>query len=105
MPLNKRKRERLLIKRLLRNLADPSCGMLRDYAVFHDLRFLQTNHLLSLMVLLFVLSVPILFALVEYSKLEQIEFGATIHASFDELEPIDVAFQRTIAPRQRQSRK
>ena len=59
--------------------------MLRVCAAFHDLRFLQTTHLLSLMGLLFVLSVLILFALVEYSKLEQGEFGATIHASFTDV--------------------
>ncbi len=59
--------------------------MLGVSAAFPDLRFLQTTHLLSLMVLLFVLSVPTLFALVEYSKLEKIEFGATIHASFTEV--------------------
>jgi hypothetical protein len=65
--------------------------MLRVSAALHDLRFLQTTHLLSLIVLLLVLSVPTLFTLVEHSKLEKIEFGATIHASFTELEPIDIA--------------
>ena len=79
--------------------------MLRVCAAFQYLRFLQTIHLLCLIVLLLLLSVPILFALVEHSKLEKIEFGATIHASFNELEPIYIAFQRTIAPGQRQSRK
>jgi len=28
---------------------------------------------------------------IEYAKLEQIDFGATVHASFDELEPIHIA--------------
>src|SRR5260221_8617813 len=79
--------------------------MLKGSAAFHDLRLLQTTHLLSLMVLLLVLSVSTLSALVEHSKLEQVQFGATIHTSFNELEPIDIAFQRTIAPGQRQSRK
>ena len=39
---------------------DPSCGMLRVCAAFYSLRFLQTIHLLSLMVLFLVLSVLIL---------------------------------------------
>ncbi len=69
--------------RILCNLADPRCGMLRVSAAFHDLRFLQTIHLLSLIVVLvLVLSVPTLFAMVEHSKLEKMEFCATIHASF-----------------------
>ena len=82
---------------LLRNLADTSCGMLKGCVAFHSLQFLQVIHLLCLMVLPLVLSVPILFALVEHSKLEQIDFGTTIHASFNELEPVHIAFQRTIA--------
>jgi hypothetical protein len=43
-------------------------------------------------VLLLVLSVLTLFAPIEYTKLEQIEFGATIHASFNEFEPIHIPF-------------
>jgi hypothetical protein len=34
----------------------------------------------------------ILFALVEHSGLEQIDFGTTIHAPFNEFEPIHIAF-------------
>jgi hypothetical protein len=73
--------------------------MLRGYAAFHDHRFLQTMHLLSLMVLLLVLSVLTLFAPMKHAKLEKIELGATIHASFNELEPVHISFERTIAPR------
>ncbi len=68
---------------LLRNLADTSCGILRACVAFHALQFLQTIHLLCLMVLPLALAVPILFALVEYSRLEKIDFGTTIPASFD----------------------
>jgi hypothetical protein len=78
--------------RLLRNLADASCGMLRVCVAFHALQFLQTIHLLCLTVLPLVLSVLILFALVEHSWLEKIDFGATIHAPFNEFEPIHIAF-------------
>ena len=38
----------------------------------------------------------------EHAKFEQIDFGATVHASFDELEAIHIPFERTITPRQRQ---
>src|SRR6266496_4860093 len=55
------------------------------------------------MVLAFVLSLLILFALMEHSTFEQIELGTTIHASFDELKPIHVPLQRAIAPRKRQA--
>src|SRR5205807_7001318 len=79
--------------------------MLRVCAIFHHLRFLQTTHLLFLMVLLLVLSVLILFAPMEHAKLEQIEFGATIHASFNVLEPVHIPFYRTITTRQCQSCK
>ncbi len=58
--------------------------MLRVCAAFHSLRFLQTPRLLFLMVLL-ALSVPTLFALVEHTKLEQIELRTTIHTSFTEV--------------------
>ena len=56
--------------------------------------------MLFLIVLLLVLSVLILFAPMEHAKLEQIEFGATIQASFNELEPVHIPFSRTITPRQ-----
>ena len=46
----------------------PSYGMLKVSAAFHHLRFLQTTHLLSLIVLL-VLSVLTLFAPMEHSQL------------------------------------
>src|SRR6266571_5448445 len=75
---------------ILRNLADPSCDMLRGCTVFHALRFLQMNHLLSLLLVLLVLSVLIRFAPMEHPKLEKIDFGATIHASFNEFEPIHI---------------
>jgi hypothetical protein len=75
---------------LLRNLADASCGMLKACVAFHSLQFLQTIHLLCLMVLPLALSVPILFALVEHARLEKIDFGTTIHASFNEFEPIHI---------------
>ncbi len=42
------------------------------------------NHLLFLLPLL-VLSVLTLFAVMEHAKLKQIDFGATIHASFTEV--------------------
>ena len=76
----------------LRNLADPGCDMLRGCAIFHHLRFLQTTHLLFLMVLLLVLSVLILFAPMEHAKLEPIECCTTIPTSFDELEAIHMPF-------------
>src|SRR5229473_471340 len=63
-------------------------------------RFLQRNHLLSLLLVLLVLSVLTLFTVMEYSKLEQIDFGTTIHASFDELKPIHIPFSRASAPGQ-----
>ena len=66
--------------------------MLRDGAVFHDRRFLQMNPLLSLLLVLLVLSVLTLCAVVEHSQLEQIDFGATVPASFDELQPIHLPF-------------
>ena len=66
--------------------------MLRDCTVFHDLRFLQMTYLLSLLIFLLVLSVLTLFAPMEHAKLEKIEFGATIHASFNELKPVHIPF-------------
>src|SRR5439155_4424987 len=42
---------------ILRNLADANCGMLRGCAVFHPPRFLETTHLLCLILLLLLLSV------------------------------------------------
>jgi hypothetical protein len=81
---------------ILRNLADASYGMLRACVVFHHPRFLQTTHLLSLIVLVLVLSVLTFLALMEHSKFEKIEFGATIHAPFTQLEPIHMSFERTI---------
>lgn len=74
--------------------------MLRGCAVFHELRFLQRNHLLPLLRFLLALSLLAFFAVMEHAKLEQIEFSATIHAPFDELEPSHISFQRAIAPRQ-----
>src|SRR5712692_1700299 len=59
--------------------------MLEVCVAFHALQFLQTIHLLCLMVLPLALSVPILFALVEHARLEQIDFGTPIHASFTEV--------------------
>src|SRR5260221_144411 len=76
----------------LRNLADARCGMLRGCAAFHALRFLQMIPQLCLMVLLLILSVLILFAPMEYAKLEQIEFCTTIHTSFNQLQPIHISF-------------
>src|SRR5512135_762642 len=55
------------------------------------------------MVLALVLSVLTLLAPMEHSKLEKIKLSSTIHASFNELKPVDVTFERTIAPGQRQS--
>src|SRR5713226_8412438 len=75
-----------------RNLADASYGMLRGCAVFHPPRFLQTTHLLSLMLLVLVLAVLLLLALMEHAKFEQIELGATIHPPFHQLEPIPIPF-------------
>lgn len=77
--------------RLLRNLADVKCGTLKICVALHPLRFLQTIHLLGLMVLPLVLSVMILFTLVEHSMLEKIDFSTTIHASFNEFEPVHIA--------------
>ncbi len=83
----------------LRNLADGKYGMLRGSAMFHPPGFLQTIHLWSLPVLVLVLSVLTLFALMEHAKLEQIKLGSPIHAPFNELEPIDMPFDRTSTPR------
>jgi hypothetical protein len=44
--------------------------------------------MISLLCLLLLLSVQTLLAVMEHSKLEQIELGSTIHAAFNELEPI-----------------
>jgi hypothetical protein len=66
--------------------------MLRVCAIFHALWLLQRNHLLSWLLFPPALSVLTLFAVIEHAKLEQINFGATVHASFDELESIDVPF-------------
>ena len=57
--------------------------MQRACAVFQALRLLLVP---------LVLSVLTLFAVIEHAKLEQIDFGATVHAPFDELEPIHIAF-------------
>lgn len=64
--------------------------MLRICAIFHTLWFLEKNHLLPLLLVPLVLSLLTLFAMIEYAKLEQIDFGTTIHASFDELKSIHV---------------
>ena len=93
-------RQFCLICWFLRNLADANYGMLRGCAIFQHPRFLQTICLWSLPVLVLVLSVLTLFALMEHTKLEQIKLGLTIHASFNELEPIDMPFDRTSTPRQ-----
>ena len=77
---------------ILRNSADVNGGMLRVCAVFHPLRFREATHVLCLMVLGFVLSVLTHFAVMEHAKLEQIDFGATVHTSFDELKPIHISF-------------
>src|SRR5216684_6992966 len=61
------------------------------------------NYLLSLLLFLLVLSVLIFLALMEHSTFEQIDLGATVHASFDELEPIHMPLQRSITPRKRQA--
>ena len=82
------------IKRFLRNLADLNDGILRVCAVFDHPRVLQTSHLLCLLALLLVLSVLTLFAGMEYSKLEKIELGTTVHAPFNQFEPIHLSFQR-----------
>src|SRR6266571_4836512 len=79
--------------------------MLRVCAVIPPPRFLQTTHRLSLLVLALVLSVLILLALMEHAKREQIKLSSTIHASFNELQPVDVTFEKTSAPGQRQSGK
>jgi len=55
--------------------------------------------------LLLILSVQALLAVMEHSKLEQIEPGATIHASFNELEPIHLPFYGISTPGERQSGK
>ena len=47
---------------------------------------------LLLLLVPLVLSVLTLFAVVEHSKLEQVNFGTTVHASFDELQPIHIPF-------------
>ena len=59
---------------------------------------------LLLLLVPLVLSVLAPFAMIEYAKLEQIDFGTTIHASFDELEPIHIALDDAITPGQGQSR-
>src|SRR5579872_5720951 len=79
--------------------------MLRDCTVFHALWFLQMTCRLSLLLLLPVLPALTLCTVMEYAKFEQIDFGATVHASFDELEPIHIAFQRAITPLKSQPRK
>jgi hypothetical protein len=66
--------------------------MLKVGIVFQALRFLQMSHLLPLHLFLLVLSVLTCFALMEHTKLEQIDVGATIHTSFDELKPIHISF-------------
>ena len=33
------------------------------------------------------------------AQAQQIEFGAAVHGAFDELQPMDIAFYRTVAPR------
>src|SRR5437588_6188633 len=74
-----------LINRILRNLADQGCGMLRVCVLFSHSRCLQT--IFPLCLLLFVLSLQILRAVVEHSALEKIELGSTIHAPFTEVSP------------------
>lgn len=58
---------------------------------FHHSRFLERNLLLPLLLPLF-LSLLTLFAVMEHTKLEQIDFGMSIHTSFDELKAIYIAF-------------
>jgi hypothetical protein len=43
------------------------------------------NHLLSWLLVLLVLSVLALCAVMEHAELEQIDSGATVHASFTEV--------------------
>src|SRR5258708_34148771 len=68
--------------------------MLRVCVLFYRPRCLQMISLLCLLLLL--LSVQTLLAVMEHSKLEQIELGSTIHAAFNELEPIHLPFDRAI---------
>src|SRR5258708_16151915 len=77
--------------------------MLRVCVLFYRPRCLQMISLLCLLLLL--LSVQTLVAVMEHAKLEQIELGSTIHAAFNELEPIHLPFDRAITPRECQSRK
>src|SRR5450755_447123 len=42
---------------------------------------------------------------VKHTNPQQREFGATIHAPFNELKPVHMPFEGTLAPRQRQSCK
>jgi hypothetical protein len=59
--------------------------MLRVCFVFDHSHFLEVTHLLCLTSLPLVFSVLTPFALIEDSMLEQIDFGATIHAAFTEV--------------------
>jgi hypothetical protein len=82
--------------RICASYGEVSGGILRIRVVFHALQFLQVNYRLSLLLFPLVLSVLTCFAAMEHAKLEQINVGATVHASFDELEPIHISLYRTI---------
>ena len=49
-------------------------------------------HFEAITTLLLVLSVLTLSAVMEHTKPEQIDFGTTIHTSFDEFKPIHISF-------------
>ena len=81
--------------------AESANGTPKGCVLFSPPRCLQMTSLLRF--LLLVLSLQALLAVMKHSKLEKIELGATIHAPFNELEPIHVPhvpFDRTITPRQ-----
>jgi hypothetical protein len=86
--------------RILRNFADLNGGMLRVCAICHLPWFPEMIYWVSLPVLVLVFPLLILFTLIENSNLEKIELCATIHTFFNELQPVHIPFQRTIAPRQ-----
>jgi hypothetical protein len=77
--------------------------MLKGCVLFSHPGCLQTISLLCL--LLLVLPLQTLLAVVEHATLEQLELGATIHAAFNELEPIHLPFYRASTPRECQSCK
>jgi hypothetical protein len=87
--------------RFLRTFADPPCGILKVYMLCSHPRCLQMRFLLRFLRL--VLSLQALLAVMKHSNLEQIELGAPIPAPFNELEPIHLPFERSIAPGQRQA--